>query len=187
MLKKILPLFLIQTCLISGLYADSGTRRLQSLGFKMPLSTVSAPSLSAYLDNEKLELTDTDRVTILYFWSTSVPPSLTDLSGLNELNLAFSTEELTVAAVNLNEDASLARKAAKEAGMEGEIYLFPDPRQLKPYIHKTVPAAYILDKNGNIAASHQGNTLWSHPDIHRTLRELIQADPLLEEQSVPRP
>jgi thiol-disulfide isomerase/thioredoxin len=175
MKKTVFLLVVLQLFLLSGncLFAENGIGRLKALGFTFPQTEMTPAPITAYLNEEKIELTKQNRVTILYFWSSVIPPSLTDLTILNRIADEFEPGEILIAPVNLNEDRQQAYKAASEAGLDLDIYLYPDPANLNAYILKTVPSAYILDKNGNLVASRQGNTPWDHPDIIRSLKELV--------------
>lgn len=178
MKKTVFLLVILQLFFLNGicLFAEGGIGRLKALGFSFPESEMTPPPLTAYLNEEKIELTKQNRVTILYFWSSIIPPSLTDLTVLNKIANEFEPEEILIAPVNLNEDKKQAYGAANEAGLELDIYMYPDPTKLNAYILKSVPSAYILDKNGNLAASRQGNTPWDHPDMIRSLKELVQSE-----------
>ncbi|MBF9015705.1 MULTISPECIES: TlpA disulfide reductase family protein [unclassified Oceanispirochaeta] len=179
MKKTAILLVILQLFILGGnsLFAEGGIGRLKALGFSFPKSEMTPPPLTAYLNEEIVELTNQKRVTILYFWSSVIPPSMTDLTLLNKINDEFEEGEILIAPINLNEDRPQAYKAAAEAGLDLDIYLYPDPANLKAYILKSVPAAYILDKNGFLAASRQGNTPWDHPDIIRSLKELAASGP----------
>ncbi len=164
-------IFLLGLLLLSTLcYGD--ITRLASLGFTFPEGEMTPPPLKAYLDEQKIELTKQNRVTLLYFWSGSNPASLADLSLLEELSILLEGDDILIAPVNLNDSPAEARRLAEKAGCSLDLYLYPDRNSLKPYILKSVPAAYILDSRGILAASRQGNSPWTHPDVVRTLKEL---------------
>ncbi|MDA3956425.1 TlpA disulfide reductase family protein [Oceanispirochaeta sp.] len=150
--------------------ADLG--RLKGLGFKFPEQPMASPSIIAYRDGRKVKLMEQNRVTILYFWSSLTPPSLSDLPLLERLKAKLKGKEILIAAVNLNEDYPEAYKIVQEMDLTLDIYYYPEPETLAPYILRSVPAAYILNKEGQLVASIQGNAPWDHPDILRTLKEL---------------
>jgi hypothetical protein len=81
--------------------------------------------------------------------------------------------DIFIAPVNLNEDRALALKTARTVGSPSNIYLFPDPSQIKAFIMGPLPAAYILDSRGFLRASVQGSIPWTEADIEKSLRELL--------------
>lgn len=178
-MKKTVLLILIQILILCSLSAqtEAGTGRLKALGFSLPPDRTAPPPLSAYLREEKVELTLQKRVTLLYFWSGLIPSSLTDLTLLERIRKQAEDAGVLIIPVNLNEDRQPALDGAEKAGYGGSIYLYPDPASLNPYILRSVPSAYILDKRGDLAASVQGNTAWDHPDVMRTLKELAAERP----------
>ena len=175
MIKRIqLLILLLSLGLGWNLPADStiDIGRLKPLGFTFPAQPMIPPSLIAYNDNSLVNLLDQKKVTLLYFWSSLTPSSLSDLPLLENLKEDLSDYDVLIAAVNLNEDYPIAREIIEQMNLTLEIYYFPDPQTLAPYILKSVPSAYILNKNGKLVASIQGNAPWDHPDVLRSLKEL---------------
>jgi hypothetical protein len=170
LLKKLF--FLLFILLVGNIGAENGILRLKSLGFTFPSDEMIPPPLTAFLNEDKIELTNQKKVTVLYFWSSMNPPSLTDLTLLEDLKAELHGSDILIAPVNLNEDRKVALEAARKAGITMDLFLYPDPGNLMAYILRTVPSAYILDSNGYLAASKQGNTDWNHPDMIRSLKEL---------------
>ncbi|MDC7239711.1 MAG: hypothetical protein PQJ50_05055 [Spirochaetales bacterium] len=163
---------LIITLLLLSVLCHGDITRLSSLGFTFPEGRMIPPPLSAYLGEEKVELTTRNRVTVLYFWSGSNPASLTDLPLLERLKGLLGDDEILIAPVNLNDSPVEAYDLAEKSGCFLPLYLYPDNTNLKPYIMKSVPAAYIINSRGELVASRKGNSPWTHPDMVRSLREV---------------
>ncbi|QEN07947.1 hypothetical protein EXM22_08105 [Oceanispirochaeta crateris] len=170
-MKRLMLLLLIMS--IWSLQAETvDVSRLSPLGFAFPDQPMTSPSIKAYRGDTQVDLMDQNKVTLLYFWSEITPSSLSDLPLLESLKDELADLDILIAPVNLNEDYPVVQKIVKQMNLTLEIYYFPEPGPLAPYILKTVPAAYILNKKGQLVASVQGNAPWGHPDILRTLKEL---------------
>jgi len=172
-MKKCLILILLLMGALQ-LQAESGgdISRLKQLGFDLPEEPVTPPPLVAYRGESPVQLTRQNRVTILYFWSTLIPSSLTDLSLLDTLNADLNGQEILFAPVNLNESRTLVLQTAETLQLTMEMFCYPERASLTPYILKSVPSAYILDSRGMLVASIQGNAPWGDPDVKRSLEEL---------------
>ena len=172
-MRKVLILFL----LLLGttiLWAESDLGRLVPLGFSVPEHRFTAPELEAWLDGEKLTLVSGRTPVLLYFWGSHIPGSMADLGSLDELyNKLSSLSEsgrLSIAAVNLNDEAALVNDYADNAQLSLPLYLFPETLPA-PYIMKSVPSLWLIDSRGRAAAACEGNVPWNHPDLLRSLQE----------------
>jgi len=171
MRKSFILIFILLSALLQA--ENSGDiKRLENYGFTFPDGPMTPPPLIAYNEEVPVELTRQSKVTVLYFWSSMVPSSLSDLTLLEELKRKMDNQNILFAPVNLNESPNLVRSTARTLGLTMEMFCFPEREALTPYILKSIPAAYILDSEGMLVASIQGNAPWSEPDVRRSLEEL---------------
>ncbi len=131
------------------------------------------PSITAYQDRAAVNLMDQGRVSILYFWSTYSPPSLGDFELLQALGEYFGEDKLFIGLVNLNETHWLVEAEPAVQSLNLPVFLYPQSTNLTAFTTGSVPAAYILDQQGRLVASIHGNAPWNHPDVKRSLDELI--------------
>jgi len=151
--------------------------RLKQLGFSFPEKPMYPPPLMVYSNEAPVQLTRQNKVTVLYFWSSLIPSSLTDLPLLDSLKKSMEDQNILFAPVNLNEPRSRVLMIAETLRLSMNMYCYPEREALSPYILKSVPAAYILDSRGRLVASKQGNASWGDPDVRRSLEELVGAEP----------
>ena len=155
------------------LWAEADLGRLVPLGFSIPEERSKAPELEAWREGEKVSLVPGEKPVLLYFWGSHVPGSIADLNRLDDLSEELNCRDIIIAPVNLNDEPSLVSGYAEEAELSLTLYLFPESPALDPYIMKSVPALWLIDRQGRVAAACEGNVPWSHPDLLRSLREFI--------------
>ena len=172
MKKCLILILLLMGTLMLEAETGGDISRLKHLGFALPEEPMTPPPLVAYRGETPVPLTRQNRVTILYFWSTLIPSSLTDLSLLETLKGELNGQDILFAPVNLNENSVPVLRTAESLHLTMDMFCYPERASLTPYILKSVPSAYILDSRGMLVASIQGNAPWNDPDVKRSLEEL---------------
>ncbi len=128
------------------------------------------------LDGKKVSLSDyRGKVVFVNIWATWCPPCVEEMPSMQKLYQKLKGENFEILAVSIDS------KGAKVVApfMKKYKLTFPallDSRGTIKRIYKTtgVPESYIIDKDGILAKKVMGPLDWSHPDVLRLLRDLIQ-------------
>lgn len=170
--KLLIPVLLI---LLTNLWSEADTIRLKSLGFTVPSERTEALSFHV-IRNEKMEKTlipEAGKVVLINFWASWCPPCRGEMPSLQRLNEGFNESDFHMAAVNMNEEISFVQDYLQSEALDIPVYFFPDKDALEVYKLRGIPASYLIDKKGRVAAAYMGSFQWDHPDIIRTIKELI--------------
>jgi len=159
--------------------AEADMTRLRPLGFSVPDKRTPAPEMSVVTGPEgnTRNLPRSGEVTLLNFWATWCPPCRAEMPSLNRLKDLLEPEGLHIAAVNVNEEIPFVRDYMDFAGLDLTVYYYPEEEVLKAYKLRGIPSSWIIDRNGRVAAVMIGSIEWDHPEIVRTLRELLAEKP----------
>ena len=111
-----------------------------------------------------------DKVIFVSFWASWHIPAVSELSDIQKLYDDYN-EKIDFYVITDEE------KAPVEEFMEKRGYTFPVTYLIigeeMPFDAENIPAGYILDKQGRIAAQHSGVTRWNSTKIRTLLNDLI--------------
>ena len=155
------------------LSAEADLIRLKQLGFQVPAVRSSAPPVMVNGPGDLLKLPAEGRVTLLFFWASWCPPCREQLPFLENLYLSLAPRGFSLAAVNMNEEKPFVEDYMESEGLQLPVYYYPDKNYLEAYSLKGIPASYLIDKKGMVAAVLTGSVDWDNPLIIRTIRELL--------------
>ena len=152
------------------LWAEADMVRLKSKGFSIPGTRTEAPAISVLPEKsigtettDRILLPAKEKVTLLNFWASWSPPSLTEWPSLQRLSAKLKDTEFQLAAINMNEETSTVSSFLRETGITIPVFYFPDGDALNAYILKGLPTSYLIDKAGRVAAVHAGGADWDDP------------------------
>ena len=179
--RSFVPIFLCLAMLQSQLWAEADMVRLKSKGFSIPGTRTEGPAISV-LPEKSIRTETTNRillpvkgkVTLLNFWASWSPPSLTEWPSLQRLSVRLKDTDFQLAAINMNEEISTISTFQKKTGISIPVFYFPEGDALDAYLLKGLPASYLIDKAGRVAAVHIGGADWDDPAIARTITELLE-------------
>lgn len=129
------------------------------------------------LEGRTVRLSDfRGKVVVLNFWATWCPPCRREMPSMERLSQQLQGEPFVVLAIDQQETPD-------------DVFVFTG--QLDPTPHFPIlldrnsavapawgvlglPTSFIVDKNGRIAYRAMGGREFDHPDIVRTIRELLR-------------
>lgn len=127
-------------------------------------SDVSAPSKAApswelkNLDGKTVKSSDFDgKVVILDFWATWCPPCKAEIPGFVELQKQYGDKGLVVIGVSLDEQGpAVVKPFMKQFEMNYPVVM-GDAKIVQDFGGiEGLPTTFIIDRTGNIVASHVG-------------------------------
>ena len=108
------------------------------------------------------------KVVILDFWSTTCPPCLRQIAELEALQKQMTHENVSIIGVTAGgEDLELLRNFAKDRNIRYPLVL-DEGGVSDAYKVRSLPTLYIIDKQGNVAASHRG--FWPRESLATAVR-----------------
>jgi thiol-disulfide isomerase/thioredoxin len=109
-------------------------------------------------------------VLILNFWATWCAPCVAEMPSLIRLHEAAADLGVKMVCVT-NEPREVVSKFVEKRGLTAPIYLLAEdpPEQFKS---RSIPATFILDKNGMIALRHTGAATWDDNSVVTFVRGL---------------
>ncbi|MEQ1831822.1 MAG: redoxin domain-containing protein [Candidatus Eisenbacteria bacterium] len=117
------------------------------------------------------------RVVLLDFWATWCAPCRKSMLELQSLHAQYAARGLTVLGVSIDEKADAkVRKLVKERGYTYPIAI--DRREnpvWQAYRVKTIPAAYLIDRDGRVVAQWTGAAP-AADELRAKLGELLGAE-----------
>jgi thiol-disulfide isomerase/thioredoxin len=109
------------------------------------------------VDGSVVTLADySGQVVLLDFWASWCGPCRESFPWMNELQSKYGAQGFKVVAVNLDQDPHLARKFLSKYPANFTV-LLDSKAQLPPLFEVMgMPTSYLLDRNGNVHATHIG-------------------------------
>lgn len=136
------------------------------------------------LDGETVSLSDFDgNVIVVSFWATWCQPCLRELPHMNEYYEEYGDQGLTVLAVSTDgpESLSQVRNIVRRnrwsmpilLDQEGAVTQLLNPRGTNPF-------TVVIDRDGNIAMSHEGYSAGDEEEYLELILELLEETPSAE-------
>ncbi|WP_025666083.1 TlpA family protein disulfide reductase [Aquimarina megaterium] len=111
-----------------------------------------------------------DKVVLINYWATWCPPCIAEMPSLQKLYNDYK-DEVVFLFVTTDDDPELNKF------MKNKNYSYPIYRSLsehpKPFVSKTIPATYLLDKKGNIIIDKVGAADWNSTKVRETIDNLL--------------
>ncbi|WP_103864325.1 TlpA disulfide reductase family protein [Aquimarina sp. I32.4] len=111
-----------------------------------------------------------DKVVLINYWATWCPPCIAEMPSLQKLYNDYQ-DKVVFLFVTTDDDPELNKF------MKNKNYNYPIYRSLsehpKPFISKTIPATYLIDKKGNIIIDKVGAADWNTTKVRETIDSLL--------------
>jgi len=110
------------------------------------------------LDDKPVKLSDfKGKVVILNFWATWCPPCRQEIPDFVALQKQYADKGLVIVGVSLDDGgAAVVKPFVKKMGINYPIVM-GDQKTAAAYGGiQVVPTTFVIDKNGKIAAQHEG-------------------------------
>lgn len=115
------------------------------------------------------------KVVLVNFWATWCPPCRREMPSMDRLARKLTGEDFVVLAVDVGEDADTVEAflSQLDGGHAFPILLDTHGRTMRAWGTGGLPTTYLVDRQGRIAYTAVGGREFDHPDIERTVRELL--------------
>lgn len=149
---RLAPLFaaLLAALLLLGACSDNtgGTGGSSGSG-KGKLETFDMPGV------EKRFAENKGKVTLVMFWATWCPACKTELPVLEQLRAKYPADKLDILAISVDDTEQVMNEYLKSRPTTVDVYL-SKAEVGSQFGVKSIPALYLLDKNGQVAFNSAG-------------------------------
>ncbi len=112
------------------------------------------------MDNELFELSDfKGKVIFVNFWATWCPPCIAEMPSIAELYEHYKNDNRIVFLLVTNEKVSVVQNFLAKRGWNLPVFLSASEIP-KEFFSKTIPATFIVDKQGRIVVKEQRAKKW---------------------------
>ena len=141
-----------------------------------------APKAAPVLKLKDLDGTSHDlahlrgKVVLINFWATWCPPCRREMPSMERLRQALANEPFVVLAVDVGESADTIETftGQLDTTLGFPILLDTTSRAMQAWKVAGLPTTFLVDKRGRIVASAVGGREFDHPELVKTIRELLQ-------------
>ena len=160
----------------SSVFADWQQPELSHNLTPVKKSVVASDFELPNMDEENIKLSDyRGQVVLLNFWATWCPPCIREMPSMEKLHQMIDAKNFKVIAINQMEeiDDVFAFTGQLEVDPTFEILFDETSEVSKDYAVKGLPTTYLIDKQGNVRYRAVGGREFNHPDVVKTINQLI--------------
>lgn len=132
------------------------------------------------LDGQPVQMTDINNqpvsfadlkghVVFVNNWASWCPPCIAEMPSIQALKKKLGGNGVKFIMVSFDEDPEKAQAFVTKKGYDFEIF-FPGAEY--PFVTSSIPATFILDKNGNTVSRHLGMADYNNDEIVKQLKTL---------------
>lgn len=143
-----------------------------------PINTaenVAKPQVSFSDDNGQItHIADLKgKVVFINFWATWCPPCKAEMPSIQQLKDKFKgNDNVVFMLVEIEHAKEKAHAFLKDGKLDLPIY-YPESEIPEDWLGQSIPTTVILDKNGNVAAHHEGMADYSRKEVFEFITDLI--------------
>ena len=115
------------------------------------------------------------RVVLLNFWSTLCAPCIAEMPSLSRMSSALRDKGLQVLSVAIDASDKPVREYARKNAIPFTVLLDKDKAVFfDDYAGPSLPATYLLDRNGVIVDTFIGPQAWDAPEMKKRITILLE-------------
>jgi thiol-disulfide isomerase/thioredoxin len=169
----------LAACCLLGLPAAAQAADLPPLSHSLTvLEPKTAPELKFKdLDGRMHDLAELrGKVVLINFWATWCPPCRREMPSMERLTQTLKGKPFVALAVDVGEDADTIETFISQLDTTLSFPILLDTRghSMKAWKVAGLPTTFLVDKQGRIVASAIGGREFDHPEIVKTIRELLE-------------
>lgn len=115
------------------------------------------------------------RVVIIDFWASWCKPCRQSVPWLNTMSARYGASGLTIIGVNVDAERGDADRFLRDVPIEFEIVFDPKGDLAKQFKVQAMPTSYVVDRDGNIVATHLGFRDAKKDENEAALKALLSA------------
>lgn len=107
------------------------------------------------------------------FWASWCAPCRRSFPWMNEMHRKYADQGLEIIAVNLDKDKGLAEAFLEETPARFRLHYDPTGALAEKFGVLAMPSSFMLDREGNVLATHYGFKLADTAEYEQGLREAL--------------
>jgi thiol-disulfide isomerase/thioredoxin len=137
-------------------------------------ATVTSPSHASELLDENqapVDLTQyKGKVVLINNWASWCPPCIAEMPSIQNLKNNLKNENVVFIMVSYDDNPEKALRFVQKKNFDFEVFF---PGEKYPFHTASIPATFILDKNGIVVASHSGMVDFNNPEMLKKIKDLL--------------
>ncbi|MBI1911813.1 MAG: TlpA family protein disulfide reductase [Deltaproteobacteria bacterium] len=177
-MRRIILLVLL-VFMITGCSGKNGSKEAEQLNLEPKVGAAATDFLYRDMDEKPFRLSGKKgSVVLLYFWRMKCEDCKDAMKSLEELHLKYKDNGLIVAAVGADTMHSSPINDVREF-LSRNKFTFIAMRDDEGFVSEAfgviqAPVAYVIDKNGVIAAIVKGKTDWMSAENTKLIESLLK-------------
>ncbi|SEK56151.1 TlpA family protein disulfide reductase [Parapedobacter koreensis] len=159
-----------------GLYKpDLATDKADKLEQPSPTEAVGKPSVFfTDGDGDRIDAANQQgKVVFINFWATWCPPCIAELPSIDKLYQQFKdNEEIVFVMVDVDSRYEQSKQFMADKKLTLPVHV-PSGNIPGHWLGSAIPTTIILDKQGQLAARHEGMADYSRPEVVEFIQKLI--------------
>ncbi len=129
----------------------------------------------ATLDGGRVRLIEQrGKVVFVNFWATWCPPCREEMPTMERLWRQHQTEPFVMLAVSIDANPAGVRPFITREGFTFTVGLDPEQRLASLFRVRGLPATFIVDRQGRVAAAAFGPRAWDSAAAHALIERLVR-------------
>ena len=129
------------------------------------------------LDGQTVRLSDFrgKKAILLNFWATWCAPCRLEMPTIDKAYQEYKSRGLEILAVSLDAGSnSVVKNFMQELKVDFPVLLDPDMEVLRLYRQFSIPATFLIDKQGIVRHRELGYRDWTDPESRRLLEAIVR-------------
>lgn len=176
MVKKVL------SAVIASLIVSIAAGPVSSMSERQPLRTGDGPAQRGIdisikdLNGKDFRLSEAKgRVVFVNFFATWCPPCREEMPSMQSLYEKMKGQKFDMIAISIDRSSSSSvQKFIKDGGYTFRVAHDKENVLAEKYGIFSIPATYIIDKNGEVAAKISGAREWDSPQVLSDIRKMMK-------------
>ena len=129
------------------------------------------------LDGQTVRLSDFrgKKAILLNFWATWCAPCRLEMPTMDKAYQEYKSRGLEILAVSLDAGSnSVVKNFMQELKLDFPVLLDPDMEVLRLYRQFSIPATFLIDKQGIVRHRELGYRDWTDPESRRLLEAILR-------------
>ena len=114
------------------------------------------------------------KVVLVDFWASWCPPCLASLPAYNKMRQEIGTSDFEIIAINVDEDTEDGLKFLEKHPVDYPVLADPDGQIGIPYGIRTLPHAFLLDREGRIIATYKSFKAGDEVKMQQEITALLE-------------
>jgi peroxiredoxin len=114
------------------------------------------------------------KTVLVNFWATWCPPCLAELPAMERLWQRHKGDGFVIVAVSLDADPTIVPSFVEARGVTFPVVLDPTSKVASSYGVRALPASFVIDRGGIVAALALGPRAWDGPASHALVESLAR-------------